>query len=176
MSAKSTRIDQIGSELVQASRELDQSSMPASTRLFPYVYIASRRMSLRAMSKWLKDSHDVDLSAAQISRALRQPDLHLSRLAEFIAPMVTYLAVAYQADAWQLLYGETDEHGPSYFEELCSTVDPSQFGDFSDPRWDELQYFGSVWHPIPHEVKQLLEPYLRPHIADLIDSPPDEIY
>lgn len=174
MSAKRPTIDQIGSELVDTSRKQDQISLPLSTRLFPYIYVASRRMSLRVMSSWLKDTHGVNISAGQISRALRQPELHLERLAEFIAPVASYVATAYGHQPLDLLYGEVIKNGPSQLHVLATHDHKNPESEADIPRWDELQYLASLWEPIPHESQLLLEPYLREIFYDEEPSP-DEI-
>jgi hypothetical protein len=161
MSNKQASIDRAGAELVAASRGDSEESLPLSTRLFPYFFVASRRMSLRSISRWLADNHGVQLSAAAISRALANPKLHLGRLAESISAPARYVATAYGFDPLNLLYGRVTENGPS---EICILADHTHKQPESEtdiPRWQELQDLAEVWEPIPHEVQLLLEPYLR---------------
>jgi hypothetical protein len=146
-------------------RELELASMPLSTRLFPYVFIASRRMSLRAMSGWLETKHGVSLSPAAISRALANPKLHLERLAESIAAPARYVAAIYGRSPENLLYGTVCENGPSELEVLSR--EHSRPRDEKDvPLWSELQDLAEVWEPIPHEVKMMLRPYLIEEFSD----------
>jgi hypothetical protein len=156
--------EHIGAELVATAKGQTEDSLPLSTKLFPYIYIASRRMSLRAISRWLQEKHSVSLSAAAISRALNSPELHLERLAESIAPPVRYVAKLYGFQPLDLLYGMEAENGPTKFQFLSNHTQPQWEDDI--PRWQEMQDLAGVWLPIPHEVRLLLEPYLREHLSD----------
>ncbi len=159
------RPEKVGAELIEASRELELASMPLSTRLFPYIFIAARRMSLRAMSGWLEFKHGVSLSPAAISRALANPKLHLERLAESIAAPTRYVAAIYGRSPENLLYGTVCDDGPSELEVLSR--EESQPANEEDvPQWSELQDLADVWEPIPHEVKMMLRPFLIEEFRD----------
>lgn len=166
MTAKRTTADQIGAELVQAAKSQTEDSLPLSTKLFPYIYIASRRMSLRAMSRWLQENHGVSLSAAAISRALNSSELHLERLAESIVAPARYVATAYGFDTLNLLYGTVSENGPTELQFLSEHTHKQPESESDIPRWSEMQDLAGVWGPIPHEVQLLLEPYLSGHLGD----------
>ena len=174
MTAKRMTAEQIGAELVEAARSQTEDSLPLSTKLFPYIFIASRRMSLRAISRWLQEKHGVSLSAAAISRALSSQELHLQRLAESIAAPVRYIASEYGFGTLNLLYDEVIENGPTQLEFLADHTHPQPESEHDIPRWEEMQALAGVWAPIPHEVQLLLEPYLREllsdHDADDIDD------
>ena len=159
-------LEQVGVELIAASKSAGEESLPMSTRLFPYILIASRKMSLRRMSVWLHDNHGVSLSAAAISRALNQPELHLARLAETIAAPAVYVANAYGFDAFNLLFETVNENGPTNLQFLADHTNPQPQSESEIPRWNEMQDLNSVWGAIPHEVQLLLEPYLRDHLCD----------
>lgn len=174
MTKKHISIDQIGSELVETSKKEGQDSLPMSTRLFPYIHVASRRMSLRNMSAWLKDTHGVNISPGQISRALREPQLHLERLAEFIAPLACCVGMLAKAEPYALLFDRIEEDGPYYIDQLCEDAATYPEHEGEELYLGELYYLASVWRPIPYEVKMLLETYLSPLLRDDDpDFPPD---
>lgn len=158
MSAKHIPTDQIGAELVEASKRHTEESLPLSTKLFPYIYVASRRMSLRTISRWLQETHGVALSAAAISRALNSRELHLARLADSIAPPALYVGSLYGFHPHNLLFGRVTENGPIELQLLSDHTHPE--GEHDIARWDEMQSLAGIWLPIPHEVKILLEPFL----------------
>jgi len=159
-------IEQIGAELVETSKSQNQDSLPLSTKLFPYIFIASRRMSLRDISRWLEENHGVKLSAAAISRALNSSELHLERLAESIAPPARYVATAYGCDPRNLLFRTVTENGPTELQMLAEHTHQQPESEHDIDRWQELQALASVWEPIPHEVQLLLEPYLHALLSD----------
>jgi hypothetical protein len=76
----------IGSDLVEASQLTAQSPGEVLEELFPYVYDASRRMSTRAISAWLKENHGIQISQPTISRALRKGEKYWQGFADFIEP------------------------------------------------------------------------------------------
>lgn len=158
---KKTSTEAIGTELLETARERSDAALPLSTKLFPYIFVASRRMSLRAISRWLEEEHKVSLSAGAISRALSSPDLHLERLAESIAAPAQYIATVYGHRPMDLLFQEIAENvtnAPTQIEYLSNTQPE---GERDIPRWMEMQDLAAIWIPIPHEVQLLLEPYLR---------------
>jgi hypothetical protein len=159
--------NQIGAELVDAAKSQAEDSMPLSTKLFPYIFIASRRMSLRAISRWLDEKHGVSLSAAAISRALNSSELHLERLAESIAAPAQYVASVYGFETLDLLYGEAIEDGPTKFENLAKHTHAQPVSENDIARWDEMQSLAAFWEPIPHEVQLLLKPYISSLLSDL---------
>jgi len=74
----------IGESLVEyAKKEADFTARRGLVGdLFPYIWTASKRMSVRAIAKWLQEAHGVTLSANTIARGLRKEDEHWMELAE----------------------------------------------------------------------------------------------
>lgn len=150
---------EIGEELVKTAQESPSSSLPLSTELFPYLLIASRSMSLREISKWLAGSHGVELSAAAISRALRQPELHLQRLADHIAAKARYVALATNRTLGQLLYWERANGDITELESLeIALRNPTDEEEHN--LLDQITALRQAWLAIPHEVRLLLRDYL----------------
>lgn len=56
------------------------------TSLFPFIYEAARRLSTRAIGRWLEETHNVRISPAGISKALREADKHWEGYWELIEP------------------------------------------------------------------------------------------
>ena len=72
---------EIGSELIENSRLAEEFSAQRGliNELFPYVYEASKRMSSRAISRWLAEK-GVKLGPATIAKALRNPEPYWEEL------------------------------------------------------------------------------------------------
>jgi len=166
MSTKHITADQIGAELVEAAKSLTEDSLPLSTKLFPYIYIASRHMSLRTITRWLQEKHGVSLSPAALSRALASKELHLERLAASIAAPARYVATEYGFGPLGLLYDEEFEHGPTCLQNLAEHTHPQPESEHDISRWSDMQSLFAVWGPIPHEVQLLLKPYLSELLCD----------
>lgn len=163
--------EQIGAELVQVARE-SEDAMPLSTKLFPYIFIASRKMSLRTISAWLQEKHGVSLSPAAISRALNNQELHLERLADAIAVRASYVGRAYSIAPLDLLFEAIAENGPSRLW-LIAEEHPQPESESDIFRWGELHDLNGVWEPIPHEVQLLLKPKLYSLLQQDSDFEPD---
>lgn len=77
-------IQEVGAGLVEHARETEFSARGVLLDLFPYVYAASKRLSTRAISRWLQEAHGIKLSAVSISKALRNPDPYWEAIADKI--------------------------------------------------------------------------------------------
>lgn len=89
-------LQKLGLELIESSRLTEEFSAQRGliNELFPYVYEASKRMSSRGISRWLKSS-GVKLSAATIAKALRNPKPYWQELAEEFEPAAEIFNRAY---------------------------------------------------------------------------------
>lgn len=80
-----TLIDDIGTHLVRDSKTANFSAQYGLLgRLYPYILVASERMSLRAIERWLKETYDVSITAVSLSRAMRNPEKYWS---DFFSPV-----------------------------------------------------------------------------------------
>lgn len=168
MSKKRITTEEIGAKLIEAAKANTEEALPLSTKIFPYIFIASRRMSLRAISRWLDENYKVSLTAASISRALSNPEVHLSRLAEFIAAPARYVATLYQFKPMDLLFGTVMDGGPNELQFLADHTKPENEQDIE--RWTEMQDLAAIWNPIPYEAKLLLKPYLEELFTDFTNE------
>ncbi|MDP0490803.1 MAG: hypothetical protein Q7Q71_07130 [Verrucomicrobiota bacterium JB023] len=170
----SVSISNIGAALVTESDGSSFERLPLQTQLFPYLQKASEGMTLREISNWLKTNHKVDLSPATISRALNSPELHLSRFAEAILPMIRRVALAVSTSPEALMFGYADQNDQlSKLEYIRSTFQPSCEGD-ADHQAD-LENLTEIWENLPKEGRGALECYLRPHLREQDEPAPDEL-
>jgi len=79
-------LSDVGRALVEAAASEQGRPCEILRELFPYIDEASRRMSSRAISRWLKDNCGVQISPATVLRALRDPDKHYQDFVEYIEP------------------------------------------------------------------------------------------
>lgn len=178
MPDKKPTFEAIGQELVNASKDQELDALPLTTRLFPYMHLASRRMSLRGISRWLEEKHGVNLSYASISRAMNRPKHHLQQLAEYVAPIARYVAGLYNMTPMDILY---EEYGKDCYtlEYLARVVKPND--EESDLRQGQALELAEIWLPIPEEVKGMLKPYMKYAFTsgmedeDFIDEEREEI-
>jgi hypothetical protein len=82
-----SELQDVGAQLVEHARQdAGFSARGVLGELFPYVQDASQRMSTRAISRWLADTHGIKLSAVSISKALRNPDKYWDEYFDAIEP------------------------------------------------------------------------------------------
>ena len=68
------KIKNIGEELLNHAEGAESSRRGVADDLFPYIYVAAKKLSTRAISRWLEDTQGIKLSAATVSKVLRESD------------------------------------------------------------------------------------------------------
>ena len=126
----------VGAALTEyAGEEAEFSARGIIDELFPYIYQASRRMSTRAISRWLEEGPKIKLSAVSIAKALRNPEKYWEGFAEFIEPQARIVQDALDWPMEKFLYNQEGfEH-----EVSDSKTSPRVSGDSND----EIQR--SIW-------------------------------
>jgi len=75
-----SNIKDIGKALVEQAENKPSSARGMVDELFPYIYAASeRRMSARAISRWLEEKQQVKLSYTTISKVLKEADERMQK-------------------------------------------------------------------------------------------------
>lgn len=156
-------IGSISRELIQEANRRPEESLPKSTLFFPAVFIASRKMSFREISVWLKDNHGVELSPMSISRALRSPKTHLNRLAEYVFRKVAFVSMATNQDPLVLLYENVAPGAPLEITMLAHAFGHPESAEEASLR-HEIQSLNTFWCDLPYEVRLMLKPYIEEHI------------
>jgi hypothetical protein len=89
----------IGKRLVEYSLEAEAFSANRGVmdEFFPYIYEASRRMSLRAIGRWLLAEHQISISPNTLARAMRNPEKYWIQILEDLEPSVWIVARAHDA-------------------------------------------------------------------------------
>jgi len=67
-------VQDMGAELVEHAQ---QEAVPARGKLeelFPYIVIASKHMSARAISRWFEDKKNLKISAASVAKVIREKE------------------------------------------------------------------------------------------------------
>ena len=72
-------------------------------QLFPFISDASKRMSTRAISRYLEENEGVKLSAVTIAKALREEDKYWEQIADDIEPAARIVGQAHALSVRQVL-------------------------------------------------------------------------
>lgn len=155
-------ISSIGYDLLSHAQETGEPNrLPLTTQLFPFLFLAARRMTTRQMSAWLLTNKSVKLSAAGISKGLQRPDLHLRRIAEHVQPLAAYITAAYHGNgetAETLLYGSNPATGRSVLAEMDQITAHDPEGR-SEGVTEAFSTLWEIWDTIPEEVQWMCRPY-----------------
>ena len=151
----------IGSELVEASQRMEQSPGEILEELFPYVYDASRRMSTRAISGWLKENYGIQISQPTISRALRKGDKYWQGFAEYIEPWARRAEEEVDAALEDFLFRD------DVFLHMVRQVPPSTAFEADSPdaiRYQEFEeaalFLEQKWFTLSLETRLQCRPFL----------------
>ena len=95
---------ELGAKLVEDARLNEEFSAQRGliNELFPYIYEASKRMSSRAISRWL-EANGTKLSPATVAKALRNPDPYWQEIFDEIEPSVLIFERAHKVEAEEFL-------------------------------------------------------------------------
>lgn len=121
--------------------------------LFPFVFEASKRMSCRAISRWL-ETKGHPLSAATIAKALRNPSSHWQELADEVEPMARIFAESHRAEITELL------RRPELFEALREMPPTFQLADQDSVQLameayeDAKQILSENWFLLPSAARE----------------------
>jgi hypothetical protein len=98
---------ELGCQLVEDSNLNEEFSAQRGliNEMFPYIYEASKRMSSRAISRWL-EANKIKLSAATIAKALRNPKPLWEEVLEEVEPAAFTFARAHDVEVQTLLENE----------------------------------------------------------------------
>lgn len=106
----------IGEELVEHSRQEVIAERSAIEELFPYIIIASKKMSARAISRWFTDQKNIPISAASVAKAIREQDRYCELIykrarvgADYLANLSAFTPdeiLADQRDEWKTILSE----------------------------------------------------------------------
>jgi hypothetical protein len=107
LSTMNEDLRKMGLDLIESSRLTEEFSAQRGliNELFPYVYEASKRMSGRAISRWLESS-GVKLGPVTIAKALRNPKPYWQELADEIEPAARIFSDAYDISMKDALMNE----------------------------------------------------------------------
>ncbi|MDF1658695.1 MAG: hypothetical protein P1U58_13860 [Verrucomicrobiales bacterium] len=93
-----------GEELAKFADAISQlESRSRSEILFPYIFFASKKMSSRAISRWLSDERGIDFSAASVAKTLRECDKYFALIAERAHILAEHLAEQFDGCAEEIL-------------------------------------------------------------------------
>jgi len=141
------------------------------SEMFPYIYEASKKLGLRAISRWLAEKGE-PISPATISRALANSEEHWEALARQIEPHARLLKEGFGFPNYDFLFGPaTPTHlgVPEEFSALVCKIYYQRQAAGVETTDEELRrkvvaepcekYLGQVWYVLSEETREHCRKY-----------------
>lgn len=151
-------------ELRKAGMELAEyadliSDVDARSRsevLFPFIYLASKKMSSRAISRWFSEKKDVDFSAASVAKILRESDKYFRLIAERVQTCAEHVCSQHGQDMEELLF---QPYGTEAFELKIEREFPgTDVHSYTKRVLSDLQ---REWFDLDHEIQFRCRPFFQ---------------
>ena len=95
---------EIGKEMMEYAEQADFTAQRGLIdELFPFIYMASKRMSLRAITRWLEENHRIQISVNAVAKAMRNQEEYWAQLVEDVEPSARIMSDAYGVHPSQVL-------------------------------------------------------------------------
>src|ERR1700691_1702556 len=148
-------LQKLGWELMECSRENEEFTRQRGliNELFPFVYVAAKRMSSRAISRWL-ESKGVKLSAVTIAKALRNPQPYWQELAEEFEPAATVFSNAHEISVCTVLSNEDAFHHQAAKPPSVAGITREGVLDALNQIEDATQKLKEGWFQLPAAARE----------------------
>jgi hypothetical protein len=113
-------------------------------------------MSTRAISAFLKQEHKLNISAATIAKALRQPQKHIASLAESIEPDARIVADALELDLGELLAREDLFAATAEKPPVLAGESEQDIHEAHDTYLDARFHLEQSWYPLDESVRAMV--------------------
>ena len=149
----------IGADLVEHIDKKPFLARGMIDELFPYIYVASKRMSSRAISEWLEKEHNVQISHNTIAIALRNSSEHFEQIVGNVYPAANTLEVHCNYDpnitnSSKLSFLFNEEHFTNITRNMTVDIGGSiNIGTILHA----VQKIRDEWFTIPKEVRDRCE-------------------
>lgn len=149
----------IGANLIEHAEEAPISTRGIINELFPYIYVASKRMGTRAISEWLDKEQNIQLSHVTIYKALKNSEVHLKRIFENIYDAASQLETHACGDTERIFGSKiTFMFSKEVFDDMEKRMSDSRS---LDPEVEALDFlFRKIrrdWYSLPKEVRAACE-------------------
>lgn len=147
-------IQDMGNELIEHAQ---QEMIPVRGKLeelFPYIVIASRHMSARAISRWFTDKKGLKISAASVAKAIREKEHYCKLIVDRARTGAEYLANLSDFDADSILVNKDGA-----LDALSSEYDANLNGTEEQRARSKELIMGlkmlREWEELPDEIRTL---------------------
>ncbi|HEX5397543.1 MAG TPA: hypothetical protein VFY06_00650 [Verrucomicrobiae bacterium] len=164
----------VGRSLQEFSKETEFSARRgAVAEIYPYVVAASKRMSARAIARFLEKEHGLKLSAVTIATAIRNPKKYWMFFFDTIEPYAAIIENAHNVAMKSFLFNA------EVFEHFCGAGDPPKHlsasgpDDYDDALAEYHEAIGIInekWFELDEELRREGQMYLEKEIEKFEDQ------
>jgi hypothetical protein len=160
----------IGADLSRAAKEMPFQPRGLVEGLFPFIYEASRRMSTRAISRWLEAEHGIKLSAVTIAKALRNSERHWQDFGEDIQVAALVIEDASGVPMEDFLFDSNLLHNVISSDYVAKRAgSPDETADFVNDCYRAEQILVKRWVPLNSSTQGLAAPYVLANRAEELE-------
>ncbi len=144
-----------GRDLVEHAHKIpEEDARSRSETLFPFVYLASKKMSSRSISRWLSEEKGIDFSAASVAKLLRESARYFRLITDRVQPLAEHISAQVGVNPDALLF-------TPYGEEIVESDLRANFAgeeaiDYTDRVLSELH---EEWFSLDEEIRFRCKPY-----------------
>lgn len=129
--------------------------------LFPFIYVASKRMSLRAICRWLEETRRIQISVNAVSKAMRNQEAYWAQLVEDVEPAARTFAEAHDTHPVNILDNEDYFMSLEVAPPIISAEDGEGVAKEFDLVADAAGVIRNRWFALPIEARN----QCRRHLA-----------
>lgn len=144
----------IGAELVDHSQQEFTAEKSSMEELFPYIMIAAKTMSARAIGRWFEDKKNLKISAASVAKVIREQNRYCDLIYKRARVGAEYLAGISDFTADAILSNQNKEQDAlhnEYREKLNGTDDEKARANALIVGIKML----NEWTDLPEEIRNL---------------------
>ena len=141
----------VGKEFLEHASEAEFSAgRGIVVELFPFIFVASKRLSTRAISRWLEETKGIKLSFVTIAKALRNPRESFEKFFDGIEPAAKYFVNAHPKTKLEAVLSSKDVF------EFMRKAPPSLSDDLltDEKDYGEAASVLAGWFTIPDEARR----------------------
>jgi len=143
-----------GNDLVEYARNFGEEETRSLTELlFPAIFLASKRMSSRAISRWLKENKGIKFSATSVAKALRNQERYFENIADRAFPIAEHVANSLGLDVAELLTEETPPPDLLAQEQMPTVIDGDHYHDLRNYLDSAISQLREDWFNLDREIR-----------------------
>jgi hypothetical protein len=163
-----SRTTEIGRSLQAFSKDAEFTARRGVVaELYPYIVAASKRMSARAISRFLEEEFEVKVSAVTVAKAIRNPKKYWMFFFDTLEPYCRRIEEAHHLPLEAFLFQE------EFFEQCCNeepkyvnAAVPEVAEERTEDYWEAVRIVQEKWYGLDEELRHEAKTYLAGQLEE----------